>query len=480
MTHELFCDIRIGRPQLPHWRAQKQVHPDACIVMVLLSSFVTLALASLSANTHPAPAKRAAQTLPSNDPFYAAPQNLTDYSPGAIIRSRKPPGPLGFFSARINLQGAWQLLYRSTGAHGEPLASVTTVLIPYNADFGKLLSYQVEIDAPYEACFPSISLQQSEAHFDTVTGQYGELWIMTALARGWAVSVPDHEGPQAAFTAGLVEGRVTLDNVRAVLQSGHITGVLPEAQAALWGYSGGAQATEWALELQKEYAPELHIIAAALGGVPANLEKAFEQINKGTSAGLAAGGILGLAKAYPALAALLKDRLESETASRFYQAQEQCLVPTLIQFVSKDVFSFFDGGSSFLQDPVFQDILRENAMGNHGVYKVPTYFYHAINDDILPFNVTEALVDRYCGAGANIHFSREAFGKHITVALTGAAGALKFLMDRMEGRPLRPGCSKSTVVSSALVPENLPILGETVFNAVNALLGKPLGPAASI
>lgn len=43
------------------------------------------------------------------------------------------------------------------------------------------------------------------------------------------------------------------------------------------GYSGGGHAAGWAAQLANEYAPELNIIGAALGGVPADLKVSMHQ-----------------------------------------------------------------------------------------------------------------------------------------------------------------------------------------------------------
>ncbi|KAJ3491824.1 hypothetical protein NLG97_g5520 [Lecanicillium saksenae] len=417
--------------------------------------------------------------MPNDDPFYTAPQNISDYTPGVIIRSRLPPGPLALFAGKINILDSRQILFRTNGATGEPLASVTTIIIPHNADYKKLLSYQVEIDSPYSGCFPSITLQQRMANVTSISSQYGMLWVMSVLEKGWVVSVPDHDGPNAAFGAGILAGQVTLDSLRAALQSRPITGLLPDAKVALWGYSGGALATEWALETQEQYAPQLRITAAAIGGVPANASSAiFETINKNIGAGLAFGAAMGLANAYPEFDAFLKKHLLAN-ATAIYDVTGQCTIPTVVEFAYKNFWDYIDIGDSLLNDPYLQKIFALNKMGNLGVVpKVPTYMYHAINDELLPFQDTLDLYDKYCAAGANIEFVREGFGEHIVVALTGAAGALRYLMARMDGSAATKGCRSQTVVTSALDPTNISVLGDAVFSIVAALLGTPLGPTA--
>jgi hypothetical protein len=114
--------------------------------------------------------------------------------------------------------------------------------------------------------------------------------VNSSLAKGWFVNVPDYEGPLASFTAGVMSGHATLDSVRATLSLREtLPGLdLPEdTRYAMWGYSGGALASEWAAELQVQYAPELNFSGAALGGLTPNVTSVLMAINKSYAAGLA-------------------------------------------------------------------------------------------------------------------------------------------------------------------------------------------------
>jgi Secretory lipase len=68
--------------------------------------------------------------------------------------------------------------------------------------------------------------------------------------------VPDYEGPLASFGLGVQAGHATLDSVRAVLSLE--CSCKPDAPYAMWGYSGRSIASEFAAELQVQYAPELN------------------------------------------------------------------------------------------------------------------------------------------------------------------------------------------------------------------------------
>lgn len=65
---------------------------------------------------------------PSDDPFYTPPAGFESAKPGQILNSRPVPSALSLFQLiPLQLKGAYQLLYRTTDALGNPSATVTTV-----------------------------------------------------------------------------------------------------------------------------------------------------------------------------------------------------------------------------------------------------------------------------------------------------------------------------------------------------------------
>ena len=55
---------------------------------------------------------------------------------------------------------------------------------------------------------------------------------------------------------------------------------------ALWGYSGGAVASEFAAELQVRYAPELQFAGVAIGGLTPNISSIRDLVDGTLLAGL--------------------------------------------------------------------------------------------------------------------------------------------------------------------------------------------------
>lgn len=220
--------------------------------------------------------KRATDSMilpPSKDPWYTTPDDFEHARPGDVLRIRAAPGNLTVITS--NCSAIYNILYRTTNSQYKPAWAVTTLFIPKHP-VKALLSYQVPYDSADVDASPSYAMNAN------VPPE-----VNSSLSKGWFVSVPDYEGPLASFTAGVMSGHATIDSIRAIFSKKHEFGLTDDARYAMWGYSGGALASEWAAELQVQYAPELSFSGAALGGLTPNVTSVLETINKGYAAGLA-------------------------------------------------------------------------------------------------------------------------------------------------------------------------------------------------
>jgi hypothetical protein len=64
------------------------------------------------------------------DWFYEAPDGFEKAAPGTILRHRKTPRPIGINGTTVEVGDAWQILFRTQDAEGQPEATVLTILKP--------------------------------------------------------------------------------------------------------------------------------------------------------------------------------------------------------------------------------------------------------------------------------------------------------------------------------------------------------------
>ncbi|KAJ2955928.1 hypothetical protein NQZ79_g8164 [Umbelopsis isabellina] len=435
-------------------------------------AFVTVLL-SAAGPAEAIPVRRS-EPVPQDDPFYTPPSGFQSSAPGTILKTRVMPSPLvGISSFTENVAGAWQFLYRTTDALGNAIATVTTLIEPHNADPTKLLQYQIAEDSASLQCAPSYELQSNGSGTASVLDV---LMIDAALNRGWYVATADYEGPNSVFTCGVTSGQGVLDSIRAVLSSSSTSGLQSSAGVVMWGYSGGALATGWAAELQSTYAPDLKLLGAAMGGTPADVNATLNAVNGGLFAGLIPPGILGLAQQYPDLNTYIQSQLIPSKAAAFNNASKQCLGADVQQFANQNIFSYFSN-SSFMTAPVAVQAINDNHMGSYQP-KIPLWMYHAIHDEVVPFTATQAVVEKYCSEGSTIEFTEDEISDHIILAITGAADAFNWLVARLNGTPVTPGCTTRTTATSILDSGALVTFGSIIFNGLQSLLGRPVGPTS--
>lgn len=445
--------------------------------MILPLSIRSLAAALLLRTASAAPLSIIA-TTPLNDDFYHAPHGYEDYAPGSILGSRVPPAGLAAFGLLpIDLASSHQIQYRTTNSLGEPSYSITTVLVPHNANMSRLVSYQDFEDSSWLDCAPSYALQQGSKH-STLLSQANFLYEAGLLNQGFVVSIPDYEGPESAFGSGPQAGQATLDSIRAVLNSGELTGIDKDnVDVVMWGYSGGSIPTEWAAELQPTYAPELKIAGAAVGGTIANLRSVILTINGTASAGFGPAGILGLYQGFktPELTQLFESEMLDATRGELLKASDQCALINSETFKNKDIGQYFKSGLGFLDLPEIRDLIEKaGIMGKNSVPTIPMYFYKSTEDEIDPVASNDDLVDSYCSKGiSSLEYYRNDVSTHSSESFYGGDGAVSFLVDRLEGKSPAQGCHIHNISNKTMNVHGLKGFGSLVVKSITDLAGKP-------
>ena len=367
---------------------------------------------------------------PSKDPWYTEPQGFESSPPGSVLRIRTAPGNL-----TDNVQGAksaYNILFRTTDSHYRPTFAVTTLYVPSKANSKTLLSYQIPYDSADVDASPSYTLHDAS----NVSGAEA---LSIILESGWYLNVPDYEGPLASFGAGVMSGHATIDSIRAVRSLHKRFALDANARYAMWGYSGGALASEWAAELQVQYAPEMSFAGAALGGLTPNVTSVLFGISGTRAAGLGISSILGLGSQYPDILNEYKSKLKKTgpyNATGFFAAKHYSLAQAGAAYAGQDISKYFvNGFKAILNSVTDKLIFRDGLMGYHGIPQMPLYVYKAVHDEISPIKDTDDLVNKYCDVGANIVYVRNKRGNHEEEGLLGATDAFTWLGVRLSGLP---------------------------------------------
>ena len=306
--------------------------------------------------------------MPDDDPFYVPPSGFEHAAPGTVLRSRDVE--LAFMGLIRQKFTATQLLYRSTDRNGAPEATVTTVLVPTERGSEKvcpLLSYQCAIDAVASRCFPSYALQRGAFAVGALP-QFELLLIAAALAEGWAVSVPDHEGSHGSWGTPYEPGYRVLDGVRAALGYERLS-LSPSAPVGMWGYSGGGLASAWAAEVAGDYAPELNIAGAVLGSPVGDLGSTFRRLNGSFYSGLPAMVVAALGHVYPELDRVIKRHATEEGRALLESLEKMTTVGAVLRMIHKDMDSYVDRPlDEILDEPAVQFVFDEIKLGTAGAF----------------------------------------------------------------------------------------------------------------
>ncbi|MBP2330561.1 pimeloyl-ACP methyl ester carboxylesterase [Kibdelosporangium banguiense] len=364
----------------------------------------------------------AADPGPADDSFYVPPTPLPPGAPGDIIRWRlSQAGPV---KSTVN---AWQVMYRSTNALGQPNAVTGTVLIAkrVNPSTAPIVGLAPGTHGPAFRCAPSRMID--------VGAFYEQPALNDMLNAGYAVAITDYEGympnPRTTYVVGQSMGHAMIDAIRAAQRLPE-AGLSASAKVAFRGYSQGGGAAMWAGEQQPGYAPELNLVGVVGGGVPADLTQVALPLDGKPGFGLLMYSLIGLDAAYPDL------RLDSylNDAGRALVTQMQndaCTLELLVRYKGKRLIDYTTG--SPVLTPSWLARVAENKLGTNPI-NVPVLQYHATNDELVDYSQAQALRNAYCAKGVKLTWKTQATD-HITLVYYGNEDAKAFIADRFAGRP---------------------------------------------
>lgn len=416
---------------------------------------------------------------PQADPFYEPPANWEDKPLGHIYRWREVNVKA---IMDFKIKKAYQLLYRTSYVNeSEPTTSVTTILIPYNAQKDKLVAYGDWEDANGPTCAPSYALQKGIFGPDTsVVLNYA--LMLPFLQAGYPVAIPDKEGRKNAFASGFVEGHQTLDAIRAIVKFDKMK-FTKNVRVVGSGYSGGAIQIGWAASLMPVYAPEIPVVGWYYGGTPTNLEALAKKLNKGLWAGFLIAGFTSIADTYSSFKKFLHKVGTPELLNGMQFVREHCLSDNNNQFPFADLMSkkYTSLGDQIFEAAPIKEVFKKLQMGRDPSLtpNVPVLMQHGVSDEIADYNAAINSYTDWCGHGANIQLTEyiNPVAAHALTAITGIPSSFLWLKDRLDGKEVDfKGCRSSSTEDILFDVNDLGEEFKDVLGIIKGLVGSRIGP----
>ncbi len=407
--------------------------------MIALVSVVTATAVPSSAATGP---KR-----PAREKFYDYHGSLKHKHAGTVLKKRTVKIALG--DAVPTPVRATQVLYRTTNQLRHPSATVATIFRPVTgtATPTKLLSYQTAYDGVSSTCRPSFQFRGGSPT-NTVVGLESAI-IDQFLAQGYTVVSSDYEGPTDDYGAGREEGYNTLDGIRA---AEHVLHLHAGARVGMIGYSGGSIASEWASELQPKYAPKLHLIGVAEGGIPVDLAHNLAYISGSSDwAGAIPAVVIGLMRAYHLRESTYFDARGLRIAEKVKQG---CLEPTAYpELHFSDLLK--KKYKHWKQVPVFVRIFNDSIMGRTSRPHEPLLMgvgnADGRGDGVMISKDVQQLAHQYCRRGDDVAYHVYQGADHDAAVVPFETQAIAFLAQVYAKQHPASGCS-SIKAGNALTP----------------------------
>ncbi|MTE15627.1 lipase [Nocardia sp. CT2-14] len=365
------------------------------------------------------------------------PDGLDAVDPGGIVSVRDVTATAAP-TLIVPVRQVLQLKYRTNDSHDDPSYGIASLILPvgYWTGAGErpVVVNNLPIDALGRDCNPSYTLAHGFSRASNFTG-YILPTTQLALLRGYAVLITDHEGPRMAYAEPIVAGHAVLDAVRAVRNQ--LPDELGDSKFGMIGYSGGAIATNGAVKLMSEYAPELSdvVVGAALGGVPADFSLLAHSMNANLASGVFLGAVFGIGRERPEILARMNHLAQWAAVSVLNsQCSEVFSIPGVLQ-LPIDI-------AANIPDPLNSDLAHEI----YGITRmdgkkspVPLFIYNGEQEFWVPAVGAKNLYEEQCSLGVPAVY-RSVFGEHFIAAATGFPESLTWLDQRLQGIPAPNEC----------------------------------------
>ncbi|GGT31626.1 hypothetical protein GCM10010271_39480 [Streptomyces kurssanovii] len=436
------------------------------VITTTLTALTALTAGTASAVTA-APTAGARMNTSTSDPFYRydGSKPLSSYKPGDVLKKRTLDYHVVGIPTPVK---AIQMLYRSTDAQGRPSANVTTVVRSHHSDGSKAVSYQSFYDSldpehgPSRAIAGDVSLGGLLPAFEAVV-------MAPLLAKGYDLVIPDTEGQTAEFAAGPAYGTNTLDSIRASIRIEE-TGLHSGTEFGLFGYSGGSIATNWAVALAPEYAPDVNrqLVGFAEGGLlvaPAHNLKYVD--GAAVWNGVVPMAVVGIARAYDID---IEPYLSEKGRKVFKELEHGSIIDALGHYPGMTWKELVKPGYEDPNSiPAFTEAVNKVNLGQAATPTVPGFIGQGnagvlegtfnkvpgigTGDGVMVAGDVRALARQYCATGnGSIKYEQYNLLSHVSSMPYWTPRAMAWLDDRFAGETAPSSCGRIPAGNS-LEPE---------------------------
>jgi acetyl esterase/lipase len=350
--------------------------------------------------------------------FYDPPRPLPAGKPGELIRVEEMPGaPDG---AR-----AWRILYHSRDRLGRDVAVSGMVLAPTAPGRGRpVVTWAHPTVGLVDTCAPTRS---SDPFFD-LPG------LQQFLQAGYVLTATDYEGLGTPGVQPYLVGRAEAHNVLDAVRAAHrLRDAGAGTRYAIWGHSQGGQASLFAGQLARSYAPELRLVGVAAAAPAAELKELL--IDDAGDAGGIAFTSYALAtwpRIYPRLST--KGVLTPEGVAAFPQLTAACIEEAEV-IAAELVGKFF--ARSPLDFPPWPRLLTENTPGKRRTGASIFVAQGTADTTVLPAT-TEQLVRRLCRLRDTVELKLYPGVTHPLIGFAAAADVAAWITGRFDGAEPAP------------------------------------------
>jgi len=360
------------------------------------------------------------------EPFYAQYQDTV----GA-------PGELLDFEVMDNMALAdattYRILYRSTGATGEPVISSGMVFVPNdNGVNRRVVAWAHPTTGLGDQCAPSRNVNPLA---DTTN------WLPQMMSRGWVVTATDYAGLGTPGISMYIDGHSEAADVTySVKAAEQIPGTNMGKQWVVWGHSQGGNSSLWTGELANELAPDRELLGVAAAAPAAEVNLIMEA-QWDTTIGWVLGPEVtqGLATVYPEMT--IDGVVSSAGQSAGPDIANSCVMTTggLLGWVRQNVLNqrYFDSNPT--KNPGWVSAL--DAQTPKPILDVPVLVVQSLADEVVLPWPNAVLQEKWCKAGSDLEMMWLGKISHGETAITAGPSVVDWIEQRFSGDASTPNCS---------------------------------------